>query len=86
MLVLFGFFFKKPVRICLVSTAGARLCLNNDKAPSAIALAAASANRFRFIVGFICCYKALFAPLKDMTERAVERLQNSRNQAGEWQG
>jgi hypothetical protein len=28
-----AFFFKKPVRICLVSTAGARLCLNNDKAP-----------------------------------------------------
>src|SRR5947207_16005406 len=46
------------------------------KPPSASAPAAASANRFLFIVGFICCYKASFAPLKDMTERAVERLQN----------
>src|SRR5262249_52945636 len=47
------------------------------KPPSAIAPAAASANRFLFIVGFICCYKALFAPLKDMTVQAAERLQNS---------
>src|SRR5215475_10760849 len=46
------------------------------KPPSAIAPAAATANRFLFIVGFICCYKALFAPLKDMTARAAERLQN----------
>jgi hypothetical protein len=31
---------------------------------------------FLFIVGFISCYKAPFAPLKNMTVRAAERLQN----------
>ena len=31
---------------------------------------------FLFIVGFISCYKAPFAPLKDMTVPVTERLQN----------
>src|SRR5215217_596431 len=45
------------------------------KPPSAIAPEAASANMFLFIVIFSSCYKALFAPLKDMTVCAAERLQ-----------
>jgi hypothetical protein len=31
---------------------------------------------FLFIVGFISCYKAPFAPLKNMTVPVTERLQN----------
>ncbi len=55
---------------------GPACACTTTKPPSAIAPAAAIANRFLFIVGFICFCKALFAPLKDMTVRVAERLQN----------
>ena len=50
-------------------------CATMIKAPRAIAPAAATANRFRFIVCFVVCLRSALRALKDMTACARARLQ-----------